>query len=175
MFTKAKHMHITYTLQPSPLGRCLIAWTDQGLCALLFEDATYGFVEDLQRRFPAAVLHIADDARPHEWVTQTLNALKQADNASTLPPLDLQGTDFQREVWQALRQIPVGETRTYRQVAQAVNKPKAVRAVAQACGANPLAVLIPCHRVIRQDGALAGYRWGLERKQQLLTTESSKA
>jgi AraC family transcriptional regulator of adaptative response/methylated-DNA-[protein]-cysteine methyltransferase len=166
-------MHITYTLQESMLGQCLIAWTDKGICALLFEDPAHDFISDLKKRFPQASLTHAPNP-DHPWVMQAVQTLNGAADVKA-PPLDLHGTDFQRRVWAALRQIPTGKTQTYTQLAQLLNMPKAVRAVAQACGANPVAVLVPCHRVIRQDGTLAGYRWGLARKERLLMNEAQDA
>src|SRR5690606_26443204 len=130
-------------------------------------------VRDLQDRFPAADL-VGGDAAFEALVAKVVAFVEQPAAGLHLP-LDIQGTAFQQRVWEALRQIPPGQTRTYAQIAQAVGKPGAVRAVAGACAANQLAVAIPCHRVVRTDGSLSGYRWGVARKAKLLAGESSRS
>lgn len=147
-----------------------MAHSERGVCAVLPGDNDAVLLDDLRRRFPNAELREGDP----EFRRQMAEIFAHLDD-SRRPvslPLDLQGTAFQLQVWQALRQIPVGETRSYRQVAEQMGQPRAVRAVAGACAANTLAVIVPCHRVVREDGALSGYRWGIERKAQLLAREA---
>lgn len=160
-------VRIAYGRFPSPLGAMVLAATDRGLCALHFDD---GDPEGLLRReFPRAEL-AADPAAVAPWAAEVLAYLRGERTRLDLP-LDLHGTDFQRRVWEALRRIPYGETWTYAQVAQAIGRPQALRAVARACAANPLCLVIPCHRVIGASGALRGYRWGVARKRALLALE----
>ncbi|HCC7793714.1 TPA: methylated-DNA--[protein]-cysteine S-methyltransferase, partial [Klebsiella pneumoniae] len=152
------------------LGRCLVAQSERGVCAVLPGDNDAALLDDLRRRFPNAELR---EGAP-DFCQQMAEIFAHLDD-SRRPvslPLDLQGTAFQLQVWQALRQIPVGETRSYRQVAEHIGQPRAVRAVAGACAANSLAVIVPCHRVVREDGTLSGYRWGTARKAQLLAREA---
>ena len=161
---------VTWTTGDCTLGRCLVAHSERGVCAVLPGDNDAVLLDDLRRRFPNAELREGDP----EFRRQMAEIFAHLDD-SRRPvslPLDLQGTAFQLQVWQALRQIPVGETRSYRQVAEQMGQPRAVRAVAGACAANTLAVIVPCHRVVREDGALSGYRWGIERKAQLLAREA---
>lgn len=155
------------------LGSILVAATDRGLCSILLGDDPAALVRDLEDRFPKAELH-AGDANFEAWMATVIGFVEAPDAALQLP-LDIRGTAFQRKVWEALRQIPFGSTLSYRDVAERIGVPKSYRAVAQACGANPLAIAIPCHRVLRNDGALSGYRWGIERKQQLLAREGARA
>ena len=132
----------------------------------------YSFDEDeaaLRRRFPRAEV-VADDGTIREWVQEAVRAVEQPAAAADLP-LDVAGTAFQQRVWEALRTIPAGTTASYAEIAARIGTPAAVRAVARACGANALAVAIPCHRVVRADGALSGYRWGIDRKRALLARE----
>lgn len=155
------------------LGRALVAWSAQGVCAVLLGDDDAAVLAELRQGFPDRVLQ--HDETPHPWVSAVQAELegmraKQA-HAMSLP-LDMGGTAFQQAVWAALRQIPSGQTVTYSELAQQVGRPRAVRAVASACAANVLAVLIPCHRVVRCDGSPSGYRWGLARKQALLAREA---
>jgi AraC family transcriptional regulator of adaptative response/methylated-DNA-[protein]-cysteine methyltransferase len=162
-------MTIRYTIVDSPFGRLLAGTTERGLCAvsLAEDDATLeGF---LRAEYPAAEV-IRDDETLQPTVTALLDRLDGRSPAPELP-LDLAGTDFQRRVWEVLRTIPYGETRSYAQIASALDQPQAVRAVAQACGSNRVALVIPCHRVVRSDGSPGGYRWGVERKQAILERE----
>ena len=152
-----------------PLGWLLLARGTAGICCVLLGDTLAALLVDLQQRFPQARLQ-PDDAICQEQARQlAADPLLQPDW-----PLTLAGTPFQQRVWQALRQIPPGQTCSYRELATAINQPSASRAVAAACATNPLALLVPCHRVIRRDGALAGYRWGIERKQWLLAQEAAQ-
>src|SRR5690606_16514107 len=136
-------------------------------------DDPHALVHLLQQRFPRAEL-IGADAEFEQWVARVIGFI-EAPRIGLDLPLDLRGTAFQRRVWQALRGIPVGETVSYAQLAQRIGMPRAARAVAQACAANPLALAVPCHRVVRTDGALSGYRWGVERKRLLLERERDAA
>ncbi|MFT4099606.1 MAG: bifunctional DNA-binding transcriptional regulator/O6-methylguanine-DNA methyltransferase Ada [Burkholderiaceae bacterium] len=151
------------------LGSILVACSPAGVCAIMLGDDPQALIDDLQRRFSNAAL-IGADARFERWVAEIVG-LVEAPSLGTGLPLDVRGTAFQQRVWQALREIPPGQTITYARLAQRIGEPRAVRAVAQACAANPLAVAIPCHRVIRTDGGLSGYRWGVERKRALLSRE----
>jgi len=160
---------IRYAVAASALGRVLVATTDRGLCAVLFADSDATAAADLRERFPQAVLR-RDDAALNDAVHFALAKLSETPTAATMP-FHVRATAFQQRVWSALMAIPRGETRTYAQIAEAVGTPKAVRAVGTACGANPLAVVVPCHRVIGNDGRLTGYRWGVDRKRQLLEIE----
>ncbi|MFE4112223.1 bifunctional DNA-binding transcriptional regulator/O6-methylguanine-DNA methyltransferase Ada [Kosakonia sp. YIM B13611] len=163
---------VWYTFSDCALGRCLVAESERGICAILLADSDEQLLAQLQAIFPRAQRAQASEAFS-ERVAQVIQRLDNADAPFTLP-LDLRGTAFQLQVWQALREIPAGETVSYQALAQKLGKPQAVRAVASACGANKLAIVIPCHRVVRSDGALAGYRWGMTRKAQLLQRESTK-
>ena len=139
------------------------------MCAISLGDDPDALLGELQDRFPRAEL-IGGDAGFERLVAQVVGLIEQPNIGHELP-LDIRGTAFQQRVWQALRQIPAGETASYAQIAQRIGSPKSVRAVAGACAANTLAVAIPCHRVVRSDGALSGYRWGVERKRELLSRE----
>ena len=152
-----------------PFGRLLIGATDKGVCFLGFAEPDAALMEDLRRRFPRARI-AADDAGLQEIVTAVLGFLAEPKQALDLP-LDLRGTAFQQRVWRTLCQIPLGQTRTYGELARMIEQPKAVRAVARSCAANPVALAVPCHRVIGGDGALTGYRWGVRRKKALLERE----
>jgi len=163
---------IHYALTNSPLGRILVATTTRGLCAVLFADTDPDAILELRDRFPQAVLRpSSDDAALNEAVRFVLASLTETPTAATLP-FHVRATAFQQRVWQALLAIPRGETRTYAQIAEAIGSPSAVRAVGTACGSNPLAVVVPCHRVLGADGRLTGYRWGTDRKKQLLHLEA---
>lgn len=162
---------VHYALADCSLGRCLVAESERGICAILLGDDDAALIAELQTLFPAAQGHPAD-AHFQQRIHRVIASIDGRDAALTLP-LDIQGTAFQQQVWQALRTIPYGETISYQQLAKAIGKPKAVRAVASACGANKLAIVIPCHRVVRGDGSLSGYRWGVSRKAQILRRESS--
>ena len=154
----------------SSLGVLLLAASAQGLCALLLGDDLETLERDLARRFPGQL------QRDEGLMPALEHTLRYLDNPLTVLdlPLDLSGSVFQQRVWEALRQIPLGQTVSYQQIARQLGQPKAFRAVANACGANPLAIIVPCHRVLRQDGSLGGYRWGLERKRQLLEREAQQ-
>ncbi len=160
---------IRYALADSPLGLMLVATTERGLCAVLFADSDAEGALELRERFPQAVLR-RDDAGLGDTVRFVLARLRESSTASTLP-FHVRATAFQQRVWRALLEIPRGETRTYAQIAEAVGSPSAVRAVGTTCGANLLAVVVPCHRVVGADGRLTGYRWGTERKRALLEME----
>ena len=165
------NVSVRYTLADCSLGRCLVAASDRGICAILLGDDDATLVADLHELFPAAQ-DVPADADFQQRVREVIAAINARDAPLSLP-LDIRGTAFQQQVWQALRAIPCGETMSYQQLASAIGKPKAVRAVASACGANKLAIVIPCHRVIRGDGALSGYRWGIARKALLLQRETT--
>lgn len=162
-------MRIGYTIVPCPLGRLLVAATERGICRISLGESAASLEADLRREFAAADIH-RDTVALDGWVGTILSHLDGAAPYLDLP-LHLRATAFQRRVWEALRKIPYGATRSYRDVARSIGNPKATRAVARACATNPAALVIPCHRVIREDGGLGGYRWGLERKEQLLERE----
>lgn len=162
---------IRYTLSDSPLGRMLIAATDRGICSIQFGRSDGELLAGLKREFPFAVRK-ADDGGLQSWAEALLRQMSGKDLDSSLP-LDIRATAFQRKVWAYLQSIPFGSTRSYSQVAKAIGQPRAVRAVARACATNPVAVAIPCHRVVREDGSTSGYRWGTERKRTLLAMERS--
>lgn len=161
-----------YTVRSCTLGQVLVAGTAQGLAAVLLGDSRSALVQDMQQRFAHHRLDTGS-MQVHAWSDAVLAQLEHPAQPHTLPLAPLGGTDFQRAVWQALQTIPAGQTCTYTALAQRLGKPQAVRAVASACAANPLAVLVPCHRVVRSDGGLGGYRWGLARKQWLLQAEGA--
>jgi AraC family transcriptional regulator, regulatory protein of adaptative response / methylated-DNA-[protein]-cysteine methyltransferase len=160
---------VRYTIANSPLGRMLIAATDKGICSIQFAGNDAQLQQGLMREFPFAARR-QDDAAMAEWRVN-LTRLMEGREANPSLPLDIRATAFQRRVWEALQRIPRGETRSYSAVAKKIGMPKATRAVARACATNPVAIAIPCHRVIREDGDLGGYRWGIERKEQLLALE----
>ncbi|GGC95227.1 bifunctional transcriptional activator/DNA repair enzyme protein Ada [Aquisalinus flavus] len=163
---------IRYAIASSWLGRTLVAATQKGLCAVQLGDDDRDLVAALSRRFAKARLEEAEPGSPYrQWIDAALAAIERPDLAASLP-LDIQGTAFQEQVWQALRRIPAGQTVTYGELAASIGRPTATRAVAAACGANRIAVIIPCHRVIGKDGTLTGYRWGPERKAKLLKAET---
>lgn len=165
-----ENMDIIWVCGDGPLGRCLVAESERGICAVLPGDNDSSLYDQLASLFPNARLHPGDEVFRLR-VAQVFSHLNDHRQPFSLP-LDLRGTAFQLQVWQALRQIPAGETRSYRQVAQSMGRPRAVRAVASACAANKLALVIPCHRVVREGGALSGYRWGTARKALLLAREA---
>lgn len=154
------------------LGQVLLAATPKGIAAVLLGDSKTQLKSDLLQRYPQAQL---DTGGPllERWSHTVLEILAHPTLQHVVPLDAVSGTEFQRKVWKALRSIPAGQTRSYTEVAQAIGQPQAVRAVASACAANPLAVLVPCHRVLRSDGGWGGYRWGLQRKQQLLLLEGA--
>ena len=161
---------IRFAVGECSLGSILVAATDKGVCAILLGDKPEALVRELEDRFPRATL-VGGDPGFEQWVAKVVGFVEAPALGLDLP-LDVRGTAFQQRVWQALRKIPAGSTATYSQIAQRIGVPKAVRAVAQACAANAIAVAIPCHRVVRNDGALSGYRWGVERKRALLEREA---
>lgn len=160
---------IRYTLADSPLGRMLIAGTDRGICSIQFGRSDDELLEGLKREFPFATRK-EDKSGLQQWAVSIVQHMR-GDNADSALPLDIRATAFQRKVWTYLQSIPFGSTRSYNQVAKAIGEPTAVRAVARACATNPVAVAIPCHRVVRKDGSMGGYRWGIERKKTLLEME----
>jgi AraC family transcriptional regulator of adaptative response/methylated-DNA-[protein]-cysteine methyltransferase len=160
---------IRYAIADSPLGKMLVAATDVGVCVTAFGSLASELEDDLAARFPLSKLE-RDPNGLGEAVKNILAQMTEHPVALELP-LDVRATAFQRRVWDALRRIPRGETRTYSQIAREIGQPTAVRAVARACATNPVAVVVPCHRVIGSDGTLTGYRWGIERKKKLLELE----
>ena len=161
---------IRFAVGECSLGPILVAASGKGICAILLGDDAEALTRDLQDRFPNANL-IGGDAEFERWMAQVVGFVEAPGLGLDLP-LDIRGTAFQRRVWQALSEVPAGSTASYAEIAKKLGAPKAVRAVAQACAANALAVAIPCHRVVRTDGALSGYRWGVERKRTLLKREA---
>jgi AraC family transcriptional regulator, regulatory protein of adaptative response / methylated-DNA-[protein]-cysteine methyltransferase len=160
---------LRYTTVPTVVGRMLIAVTERGIAAVSLGETEVALVASLRSDYPKAVLR-RDTKALKKHVSQLLKCLSGGGAVGRLP-LDVKATVFQRKVWQALQQIPRGQTRSYQEIARAIGQPTAARAVARACAGNPIAVAIPCHRVVRGNGHLAGYRWGLERKQRLLALE----
>jgi AraC family transcriptional regulator of adaptative response/methylated-DNA-[protein]-cysteine methyltransferase len=167
------HAEIRFAIGQCTLGAILVARSERGVCAILMDDDPAALLRDLQDRFPRARL-IGGDAEFEALVAQVVGFVEAPGIGLDLP-LDLRGTAFQQRVWQALREIPPGETVSYAEIARRIGAPGAVRAVGAACGANAIAVAIPCHRVVRSDGGLSGYRWGIERKRDLLAREKTGA
>jgi AraC family transcriptional regulator of adaptative response/methylated-DNA-[protein]-cysteine methyltransferase len=165
-----KDADIRFAVGQCSLGAILVARSNKGICAIALGDDPNGLVRDLQDRFANANLIGGD--REFERLVAEVVGFVEAPRMGLDLPLDVRGTAFQQRVWQALRGIPAGKTASYAEVARRIGRPKAVRAVAQACGANPIAVAIPCHRVVKNDGVLSGYRWGVERKRALLEKEA---
>ncbi|WP_211091354.1 bifunctional DNA-binding transcriptional regulator/O6-methylguanine-DNA methyltransferase Ada [Pseudothauera rhizosphaerae] len=163
---------IRFALGQCSLGAILVARSVRGVCAIALGDDPQALLDELQARFPAATL-IGADADFEALVARVVGLVEAPATGADLP-LDIRGTAFQQRVWQALRRIPPGETVSYAELARRIGAPAAVRAVAGACAANPLAVAIPCHRVVRSDGGLAGYRWGVARKRALLEREGAR-
>ena len=164
---------IRFAVAECSLGALLVAATDKGVCSIAFGDDPDALVKTLQDRFPKAELMGGDAA--FERLVATVVGFVEAPGQGLDLPLDIRGTAFQQRVWQALRAIPAGTTASYARIAADIGAPAAVRAVAQACATNTLAVAIPCHRVVRSDGGLSGYRWGVERKRALLDREAPRA
>ena len=162
---------IRFALGQCSLGAIAVAATERGVCSVLLGDDAQQLLQDLQDRFPKAQL-VGADADFEQWVAKVVAVVEQPRLGLDLP-LDVQGTAFQQRVWQALRAVPAGQTVSYAELARRIGQPRGARAVARACASNVLAVAIPCHRVVRGDGALAGYRWGVARKQALLASERS--
>lgn len=170
---------LRYTTLKTPLGELLVAATERGICAILLGKNEKELLAELQREFPAAASERVDAGRD-EWLGRVIaevhaNLGWSEASSAPLPPFDLRATAFQWRVWQALTRIPAGQTRSYSEVAQSLGAPRAARAVARACASNRLAIMVPCHRVVREDGSLGGYRWGLARKRRLLARESEVA
>jgi len=164
-----KGMKIRYATAKSSLGEVLVAATERGISAVYVGEGTEKLVKELREEYPRAEITLANGAFT-QWVEEIVARTEGSAPRRELP-LDLQATAFQRRVWQELQRIPRGATRTYSQIARAVGRPRAVRAVARACATNPVSIVVPCHRVVRADGNLAGYRWGLSRKEKLLERE----
>jgi AraC family transcriptional regulator, regulatory protein of adaptative response / methylated-DNA-[protein]-cysteine methyltransferase len=164
-------VEIRYTVLSTELGRLLIATTPRGVCSVRFGESDAALLRELKTDFAAAAIH-RDDESLKPLAAQVAELLSGTAAAPEIA-LDIQGTAFQQLVWQALRRIPVGETRSYAEVATSIGRPKAVRAVANACASNPVAVVVPCHRVVQKNGSMAGYRWGVKRKAALLDREQS--
>lgn len=160
---------ITFAIAPTPLGRLLVAATERGLCAVRFGESATELERELRHEFHAASVH-RDDAAVKKYL-QPLLASIRGENTTIDLPLDVRATAFQVKVWEQLRRIPRGETRSYRDIANEIGQPAAVRAVARACATNPVALAVPCHRVVRSDGDISGYRWGVDRKKKLLLGE----
>lgn len=154
------------------LGAVLIAWSERGVCSVLLGDDPRALEGDLQQHFPNSMLTRRGDADVGQLMAR-LQEFLDSPHGTFDEPLDIWGTDFQRRVWRALQQIPSGQTASYADIARRLGAPGSMRAVAQACAANRLAVVIPCHRVVSRDGALSGYRWGVERKRALLAREAA--
>ncbi len=166
-------MQIRFTIADSPLGHVLVAATKRGISAVYLSESDAKLEAELRREYPRA--EIQRDRHGFEnWVRQIVEHLRGREPRLDLPT-DVQATAFQRRVWEELRRIPYGATRTYTQVAHAIGRPTAVRAVARACATNPVSIVVPCHRVVREDGNLAGYRWGISRKEALIAHESEHA
>jgi AraC family transcriptional regulator, regulatory protein of adaptative response / methylated-DNA-[protein]-cysteine methyltransferase len=167
---KPNQPSIRFAIGESSVGVILVARSDRGICAILMGDDPAQLVRDLHDRFPGA--NLIDGDGDFEQLVSKVVGFVESPGVSLALPLDVRGTAFQQRVWQALREIPLGSTASYTDIAKRIGSPKSVRAVAQACGANPLALAIPCHRVVKNDGALSGYRWGVERKRALLEREA---
>ncbi len=162
-------MNITYTVVENSLGHLLVAATDKGICSVMLGDGEEALTADLLHEFPRAEIR-RDDGRLRSQVAMLLDCLAGEAPGVALP-LDVRGTAFQMRVWEELRRIPRGRTVTYGELAQRIGRPRAVRAVGRACATNPVAIITPCHRAVRANGELAGYRWGIERKRRLLEEE----
>ena len=167
-----KGLYVRWATVATPLGRLLVGATDRGVCAVTLGDSDRALEAGLRREYPEAIL---ENAPGHlaAWTATIAASLAGAADLSVIP-LDLRATTFQRRVFEALRRIPRGETRSYSELAAAIGKPTAVRAVASACAKNPAALVVPCHRIVRSDGSLGGYRWGVGRKRELLKRESGR-
>jgi AraC family transcriptional regulator of adaptative response/methylated-DNA-[protein]-cysteine methyltransferase len=166
-------MNISYTIADSALGRVLVAATERGISAVYMGDRDSNLVAALHKEYPRAKIQAGSGVHSN-WVRAIVRHLGGSHARLDLPT-DVVATAFQRRVWEALRSIPLGATRTYAEVARSIGQPTAIRAVAHACATNPASIVVPCHRVVRKDGTMGGYRWGLERKQSLLESERRKA
>ena len=164
-------MRIHYTVVPCPLGLLLVAATERGICAITLGDADETLADGLKKEYPAA--EITRDASGLDSVVEAIIRHLHGQEPHLDLPLDMQATAFQWRVWEALQAIPYGSTRSYGEIARAIGQPTAARAVAQACATNRVALAIPCHRVVREDGDVGGYRWGIERKRTLLAQEQA--
>lgn len=162
-------MRITYTVARCSLGRVLVAFTDRGICAVYMGDDAARLTSELLKEYPHAEIH-RGNGKQAQWVRAIVRHTRGPGARLDLPT-DVAATAFQRRVWKALQSIPPGTTRTYKEVARSLGRASAARAVARACATNPTALIVPCHRVVRTDGSLGGYRWGLERKKRLLDQE----
>ena len=168
----SKEEQIEYVFCPSSVGTLLVAKSAKGLCAILIGSSQAPLISELKNRFPGANIR-KDSADLKKSAAKIATLIDNPENTPDLP-LDIRGTDFQKRAWSALRKIPAGKTASYSDIAKKIKAPKAVRAVAGACAANALSIIIPCHRVVRSDGALSGYYWGVARKQKLLEIEGAK-
>ncbi|MBT0723151.1 methylated-DNA--[protein]-cysteine S-methyltransferase [Rosenbergiella sp. S61] len=168
----AQGITIYFALGQCSIGIVLVAQSEKGVCAIYLGEKPVSLINQLLQQFPHAIL-MGDDSHYEQLVAEVIGYIEQPLSTWRLP-LDIQGTVFQERVWRALRQIPLGSTASYSDIAEQLGSPKAVRAVAQACAANRLAVVIPCHRVIKRDGQLSGYRWGIARKEALLAREKGQ-
>jgi AraC family transcriptional regulator of adaptative response/methylated-DNA-[protein]-cysteine methyltransferase len=166
---KGKGLRIAYAVRTFPIGNILLAATDRGVCAVKLGDGARALERQLAEEYSEA--DIEKDASALAGAFGAVEAFLAGDTSIAKVPLDVQGTVFQRRVWEELRRIPRGETRSYQQIARAIGRPRAVRAVGSACGANPVALVIPCHRALRTDGGIGGYAWGVQRKEKLLAME----
>jgi AraC family transcriptional regulator, regulatory protein of adaptative response / methylated-DNA-[protein]-cysteine methyltransferase len=166
-------MRISYTIAPCSLGRVLVAATERGVSAVYLGDREADLIASLRREYPNAEI-VHDTRMQSKWVQEIVQHLAGSNPKLDLPT-DVVATAFQRRVWEELRAIPLGATRTYSEVAKAIGQPSAIRAVARACATNPTSIVVPCHRVVRTDGSLGGYRWGLDRKKSLLEQERASA
>lgn len=164
---------IRFAVGECSLGSVTVAASDRGICAILLGDDPEALVRELQDMFPNAEL-VGGDPAFEQLIANAVGLVERPSHAVDLP-LDIRGTAFQQRVWQALREIPLGSTASYKEIAERIGQPTATRAVARACASNMIAVAIPCHRVVRSDGGLSGYRWGVERKRTLLARESEQA
>jgi AraC family transcriptional regulator, regulatory protein of adaptative response / methylated-DNA-[protein]-cysteine methyltransferase len=169
---------IAYAIADSALGRLLVACTLRGICFAAMGEADSTLIAELRRDYPRATIRVADpnrreDARIGQWADALADYVAGRARMPAIP-MDIRGTPFQFAVWEQLRAIPAGETRSYSEIARRIGRPRAIRAVGTANGANPVSIVIPCHRAIRASGHLGGYRWGLERKRKLLEMESQK-
>lgn len=165
-------MQIGYSIAKTTLGNVLVAATERGVSAVYLGENEKHLVSELRREYPRAVIQPSAAAN-QRWIQEIVNRVEGTAPSLDLP-LDVHATAFQRRVWQELQKIPRGATQTYTQVARRLGKPKSVRAVARACATNPVSIVVPCHRVVRADGQLAGYRWGLQRKEKLLEREGAR-
>ena len=166
-------MRIGYSIMPSPVGTVLVAATENGVCAVKIGESEAALANDLRREFPAAEIE-SNPKQRSEWAKAIARHLR-GDAPSLDLPIDVRATAFQWKVWRELQRIPYGETRAYAEVAKSIGKPKAVRAVARACATNPVALVVPCHRVVPSSGGIGGYRWGSDCKERLLSTEQRRA